>query len=354
MTCRHFRGLSDMEFTPGAGINLLYGGNAQGKTSVLEAILYAATARSHRSTNDADLVCHEKEDFHIYLEGETAKRSLSIEAHWWKGAKRFKVNGVAQNRLSDLLGQLCVVFFSPDDIALIKGGASVRRLFLDMELSQLSTPYLRALQQYRQALRQRNEMLKHLQFDAELMGLWEAQLAAQGSRLMDERAAYIAQLSAIASPLYSQIVEKEPLEIIYTPDIPDKEEFASLLERSRKTDQQRRSTGRGPHRDDLDILISGRSARVFASQGQQKSAALIVKLAEVALVHGRLGDYPLILLDEAVAELDENRTHRLFRALPEGAQVLITTAQPAQLPETIRSDSRVFRLEKGTLEKVGS
>lgn len=352
MTCQGFRGLSDLEFFPGPGINLLYGANAQGKTSVLEAILYASTARSHRSSNDSELVRHGTEEFHIYLEAETAKRPLFIEAHWWKKAKRFKVNDIAQSRLSDLLGHLCIVFFSPDDISLVKGGAGVRRLFMDMELSQLNTPYLRALQQYRQALRQRNEMLKQIQCDEELLELWEAQLVAQGSILMAERSAYVEELSAIASPLYSRIVEAEELAITYCPDIPEAEEFASVLERSRKADQQRRTTSRGPHRDDMEILISGRSARIFGSQGQQKSAALIVKLAEVALVRSRINDYPLILLDEATAELDAERTGRLFEALPEEAQVLITTAQPAQLPDSVRDESQIFHLEEGSLEKI--
>lgn len=347
-----FRGLADVIFEPGTGVNIIYGANAQGKTSVLEAVLYAATTRSHRTATDMELARHGSKEFHVKVGAASGGYPLSIEAHWWKGAKRFKVNGQAQSRLSDILGRLCVVFFSPEDIALVKGAASNRRLFLDMELSQLQPLYLRALQQYRQALRQRNELLRQHHCDPDMLAVWEAQLAEHGRVLMAERDSAINTLSEIASALYAQLIEEEPLALAYQPDVADPDALADTLQKTRATDIQRKNTCRGPHRDDVDIQIAGKSARIYGSQGQQKSAALILKLAEVELMRQRMGEYPVVLLDEALAELDASRARRLLTTVPEAAQVIITTAQPIELLPLSRESATLFHIDRGHLEKI--
>ncbi len=350
LRCRAFRGLAAIDFAPGAGVNIVYGANAQGKTSLLEAALYAATTRSHRTAADAELANHAGREFHIEIQAAGRDRELRIEAHWFNDAKRFKVNGLAQTRLSDILGRLCVVFFSPEDIGIIKGAASGRRLFLDMELSQLQPPYLRALQQYRQALRQRNELLRRDCRDGDLLSLWESQLAEHGGTLMRERARYIDELEELAAPLYAQIVEREPLHLTYHPDVANVGDIEATLQRSRKTDLLRKTTGRGPHRDDVDIMIADRSARIYGSQGQQKSAALVIKLADVALMRRRMGEYPVILLDEALAELDSERGRRLLAVIPDEAQAIITAAQPEQALAALKDQCRLFLMEGGRLE----
>ncbi len=349
--CRCFRGLADMVFTPGPRVNIIYGANAQGKTSVLEAILYAATTRSHRTTVDAELARHGGHEFHLIAEAVAGDCPVNIEAHWWKRAKRFKVNGVAQARLSDILGRICVVFFSPEDIALVKGAASSRRLFLDMELSQLHPAYLRALQQYRQALRQRNELLRCRHCDADMLAVWEAQLAEHGSTLIRERDVATRDLSAIAADLYGQLVADETLELAYQPDISDPDLIEDTLQRTRTADITRGNTGRGPHRDEMEIRIAGKNARSYGSQGQQKSAALVLKLAEVELMRRRVGEYPVVLLDEAPAELDSDRSKRLFTAIPEAAQAVITTAQPVELLPVSQKNAALFRIHGGNLEQ---
>ena len=349
--CRHFRGLEDIVFEPGTGVNIIYGANAQGKTSVLEAILYAATTRSHRTTTDAELAQHGGNEFHITANVTANDSPGTIEVHWWKGAKRFKINGVAQPRLSDVLGKLCVVFFSPEDIALVKGPASTRRLFLDMELSQLHPIYLRALQQYRKALRQRNELLRHHSCDPDLLAVWETQLAEYGKTLITERQEAIGELSVIAGELYAQLIENEPLSLSYQPDINDADAIVDILQKTRTADMTRKNTGRGPHRDELVIQIAGKSARTYGSQGQQKSAALILKLAEVELMRRRVGEYPVVLLDEAPAELDNDRARRLLEAVPEEAQAIITTAQPIELFPLSQQHAALFQIERGHLEK---
>ena len=348
---RCFRGLAETLFEPGIGVNIIYGANAQGKTSVLEAVLYAATTRSHRTTADTELAQHGHNEFHVTANAAADGCPISIEAHWWKGAKRFKVNGLAQPRLSDILGRVCVTFFSPEDIALIKGAASNRRLFLDMELSQLHPPYLRALQQYRQALRQRNELLRKHDCDADMLAVWEVQLATHGKVLVDEREEAIKELSVLAADLYARLIEDEPLTLAYQPDISDANAIEETLQKTRASDMQRKNTGRGPHRDELDIQIAGKSARSYGSQGQQKSAALILKLAEVEFMRRRLGEYPVVLLDEAPAELDADRARRLLTAVPEAAQAIITTAQPIEMLPVSREKAAIFHIEGGRLEK---
>ncbi len=348
--CRRFRGLADTTFTPGPGVNIIYGANAQGKTSVLEAILYAATTRSHRTTTDAELARHEGHEFHIVANATRGNSPVTIEAHWWKGAKRFKVNSATQARLSDILGQLCVVFFAPEDITLVKGAASGRRLFLDMELSQLYPVYLRALQQYRHALRQRNELLRQHRDDTEMLAVWEAQLSEHGGVLMRMRAETITELSEIAADLYGRLVADEPLALTYQPDVGAPDAIAETLARARTTDLNRGNTGRGPHRDEMDIRIGDKSARAYGSQGQQKSVALVLKLAEVMLMQRNIGEYPVVLLDEAPAELDSNRAQRLFTVIPDAAQAIITTAQPIELLPLSRENATLFQIEGGCLE----
>jgi len=349
--CRGFRGLETIDFSPGPTLNILSGANAQGKTSVLEAVLYAATTRSHRSVADDVLPRYGTDEFHIHIEAETLTGKVAIEAHWWRGAKRFKVDEIAQTRLSDLLGRVCIVFFAPEDIQLVKGAASRRRLFLDMELSQLIPAYLRALQQYRTALRQRNELLRRQCNDAALFEPWEEQMAMHGSILVRERSAYIEELAVIAAELYEKIVQAEALELNYKPDIPDTETMTAILAEARRGDSIRKTSGRGPHRDDIDINIAGKSARVYGSQGQQKSVALVVKLAEMELMYRRRNEYPVVLLDEALAELDAERSAHLLASIPKEAQVIITTAQPDLLPPSLLQQSRHYHIERGSLEQ---
>lgn len=351
VSCSGFRRLADTDITPGSRINLIYGANAQGKTSLLEAIMYAATTRSHRTASDDELVCHGADAFHVVIEAETRVGHTFIEAHWWRYAKRFKVNGAPQKRLSDILGKICVVFFAPEDIALVKGSAANRRLFMDMELSQLMPSYLRALQHYRQYLRQRNELLRCQCEDDRQLAPWEIHLAQHGAALMHERENFIRDLSKIAEELYARTVAEEPLELKYRPDISEPDAIERVLGDTRKSDLIRKSTGRGPHRDDVEILISGKPVRAFGSQGQQKSVALIVKLSEVELMCRRMGEYPVVLLDEALAELDANRAAQLMRVIPSNAQTLITTAQPALLPDFCRAGCRMFFIEEGRLEE---
>lgn len=347
LECRDFRRLESVSFAPAPGWNVLRGGNAQGKTTVLEAILYAATSKSHRTTQDRDLVRHGAEGFHVRASAMRLDRETVIDAYWWKGAKRFKVNGVPQTRLSDILGRIQVVFFSPEDMDLVQGAAAGRRRLLDMALAQLDGAYLAALQSYRQVLRQRNELLRSASPDGAQLDVWDEQLARHGREVAARRAAYLGALAGHAQAAYAAIADAERFEAAYAPDIGPEEDFLAILQKQRGSDLKYRVTGRGPHRDDVEFRIGDRAARVYASHGQQKTAVLAMKLGMLKLVRGRIGEYPVLLLDEVLAELDAERSRRLFAALPEGVQCIVTTTDSYAREQWFGKEAAHFVVEEG-------
>lgn len=349
--CRHFRCLQACRFLPQPGLNVVRGDNAQGKTTLLEAILFAATTRSHRTSDDRELASYGQDAFHLKVSAQRQDRDVLIECHWYQGIKRFKVNGVPQTRLSDILGRLHVVMFSPEDTRLVQGGAGARRRFLDMEISQVDPSYLQALQHYRQALRQRNELLRAPAPDPALLSLWDRQLAEQGALIVAARASFIEQLSRLAGVAYGQLARDEPLRLAYRPDIPPDHDFEKTFARQQASDIRRKLTQRGPHRDDLEFLIDERPARSHASQGQQKSAALALKLAELELVGERVGERPVLLLDEVLAELDEQRSRRLFEAVDASVQCIATTTEQQFRSGRFGQAFKSFRIHQGELEE---
>lgn len=352
--CRSFRCLREVSFRPEPGLNVVRGDNAQGKTTLLEAILFAATTKSHRTNDDRELAAYGGEEFHVRVAAQRLAREAVVDCHWWRGAKRFKVNGVPQTRLSDILGRIHVVMFSPEDTLLVQGGAGSRRRFLDMEISQVDSDYLSALQHYRQALRQRNELLRAAVPAPDLLSVWDQQLAVHGRQLMEGRASFIQQLSALAGVAYQKLAQKESMRLEYRPDIGLDQDFAAFLERQHPSDIRRKLTQRGPHRDELEFLIADRPARTHASQGQQKSAALALKLAELELVHERSGEAPVLLLDEVLAELDERRSRRLFEAVESGVQCIATTTEQQFRSDRFGQTFKSFRIEEGSLEEERS
>lgn len=351
--CSNFRCLESIDFAPSPGRNVIRGLNAQGKTSVLEAILFAATSKSHRTNAEPDLVRRGQEGFSITVDAVEEHGDIRIDANWWRGAKRFKVNGVARARLSEILGRIRLVFFSPEDLGLVKEGAGVRRRFLDMELSQVSPVYLAALQEYRTVLRHRNELLRQGDVDGAQLDVWDAQLVRHGAVIMRERAAYLEDLTRWAEPAYRSIAEDEPLSIRYRCDVDEPDGFEARLAAARDSDIRRQQTTRGPHRDDIEFFIDEEPARSHGSQGQQRSAALAIKLAEVELIRERTGEYPVLMLDEVLSELDDERADRLLRTVPDAVQTLLTTTDRDDRRGVVRGAVRRFTIERGALREDG-
>jgi len=352
LECLHFRCLSEIRFEPAAGLNVILGDNGQGKTSLLEALLYVATSKSHRTNVDGDLVQFSKEQFRVSAVVRRLDREVSLEANWRLGAKRFRVNGVPQTRLSDVLGRVNVVLFSPEDVELVKGGASARRRFLDMEISQIYPSYLAALQQYRQALRQRNELLRSAAPDSDLLEVWDVQLGEHGAAVIRGREDFIRSLSEAAARAYTNIAGEESLTLAYRPAVKQPEELPDVLAKARSSDIRQRQTQRGPHRDDLEILIDGRPARSHSSQGQQKTAALALKLAELDLITAGTREPPILMLDEVLAELDGRRADRFFRTIGSEVQCLMTTTETGGYFRPYIANATLFRITRGHLEKA--
>jgi DNA replication and repair protein RecF len=349
LTCDNFRGLSDLSFSPHASINIIRGDNAQGKTSILEAIQYLATSKSHRTNVESELVRRGEPGFRLGARIRRRDREVTLEATWWQGAKRIRVNGVSQTRVSELLGKINVVFFSPEDVGLVRGSAAQRRTFLDMELSQLSPQYLHALQQYRNVVRQRNELLRQQKPDETMLDVWDVQLATHGAVLMEERRRFIETLAPNAAAAYTAIAGEESMVLTYRPDARHDMPLAEVLSASRQTDMRQGVTTRGPHRDDVLFSVDEKAARPFASQGQQKTAAVALKLAELELIRDRVGEYPILLLDDIFSELDANRSRRLVETLPTGVQCIMTTTDLTDKENLFPKDCARFTVQAGMI-----
>lgn len=352
LTCTRFRCLADTDFRPGPGLNVVRGANAQGKTSLLEALLYLATARSHRTPRETELVRYGEEGFRIAARVDRVDRTITLDAVWQQGVKRFRVNGVAQPRLSDILGKMNVVSFFTEDIGILRGPASQRRRMMDIELSKIDPEYLRALQRYRQVLRQRNELLRQERPAPALLDAWDAQLAEYGAVLMKARAAFVEHLGRAAACFYRHIAgETERIEVVYRPDIKLDASIEDTVADARDADLKQGMTTRGPHRDEMELGINDRSARYFASQGQQRTGALALKLAAVDLARRQAGEYPVLALDDVLSELDAARAARLIKAIPAGVQSVVTVTDASGIDAWAHSDCRRFRILEGCIEE---
>ena len=390
---RTFRNL-DLSLEPGSSV--VSGPNASGKTNLLEAITLLATARSSRARADVELISREalRDDplpaARLAAEVSTASGTVGVElavtvreAAAADGrppatGRRFRVNGVAR-RASDLIGQLRVVPFSADDLQIIAGSPGQRRRYLDITISQLDVRYVRALQRYQRVLTQRNGLLRRLQErrgrGVDELEFWDGELAAAGGVILAGRAAALAALAAGAAERWEQLAPSSPpLEVRYQPRLPPEQAEAlpaagpggpedatgaaqaalheTLLAR-RGDDIAAGMTRSGPHRDDVQFAIGEGEAGAFASRGEQRTLALALRLAEVALSHERTGDPPLLLLDDILSELDAARRERVLAAAYGVDQVLITTPDPDRPGAGELPDARRYRIENGELRAEG-
>ena len=306
------------------GINILYGDNAQGKTNILEAIYLSITSKSHRSSNDKELINFSKDESHIKLIIEKKEIENRIDIHIRKNkSKGIAINSLALKRASELFGMANVIFFSPEDLGIIKNGPSERRKFIDMELCQLDKIYLHSLMEYNKILNQRNKLLKEIGFKTDLedtLDIWDAQLIKYGKEIIKQREYFIYLLNNIIKDIHSELTtNKEELEIVYDKNV-SIEEFENKLKKYRDNDLRLKNTNIGPHRDDIAFFIKFNKneiidARKFASQGQQRTVALSLKLAEIELVKDFTSDYPILLLDDVLSELDESRQTKLLDSI---------------------------------------
>ena len=333
-----FRNIKTEVIEPCEGVNLIYGDKAQGKTNILEGIWLFTGCRSFRGSLDKELINFNSPKSLLSLDyyGYDREQNLYLEIE--KGRK-FMHNGVKQNSSSKIMGEFLAVVFSPVHLALVKDGPYERRRFLDIAISQLKPKYALTLSNYNKALQQRNILLKDIAYHSELydtLDVWEDRLAFYAGEIIRQRVGYINRLSVFCKEIYSGISSgKEKIDIAYYQQCPaygnDKNELyeniKNLLFASRKTDIATGSTSVGPHRDDLSIKIDGLTARNYGSQGQQRSAALALKLAEAAMVRDFTSQQPVALLDDVMSELDEGRQNYILNHIKDW-QVFITCCDP--------------------------
>lgn len=354
----YFRNLSDFELEFSSGKNLLLGLNGCGKTNLLEAMHYLCIGRSMKSwAEDDQLIGFTRDWFRLEGVAGTSGGDLSVEAAYSRDEKRLKINGELQQRLSDLIGRLPVISLSQEDDDLCKSGPGVRRRFLDLSIAQLSRSYLADLQEYGRILRQRNHLLfaiKEGRSSATSLEAWNQQLLDCGMKLVRKRIEVIEDLKELAGGCYQGIAGgRDRLGLKYhfsfrlEPGQPPEEAFAAAVRSGFEFERKRGASMFGPHRDDLEISLGGNRIRQFGSQGQQRTAAIALKLAVARLLAERLAEKPVLLLDEIFAELDGQRSRQLIGALDPGCQVFIASAHENQA--TRQDGFRRFRLEEGRI-----
>ena len=340
---RDFRNYQELEITPHPGVNILFGQNGSGKTNLLEAIHYCALGRSHRTSQDKEVVS-KAADFAavgVQLQKNAVRMDIQVKLTPNDGKKKSVfVDRKRANRLSDLMGHVQCVIFSPEDLMLVKEGPAIRRRYLDMMLSQLSTAYFTALQQYQKALDQRNALLreakKGARLDAAMMDAFEEAMAAQCAVVIPLRRRMVAHTAFVAGEKYAHISgrETENFHMEYQCCVPENEDITAYavqtLKSGRQEDVFRGSTSFGIHREDILLTLKGREMKVFASQGQIRTAALSMKLAQLEVFRGETGEAPILLLDDVMSELDMTRRTRLLEEIS-GVQTFITCTDESDL-----------------------
>ena len=350
----NYRSYASCELAPCEGVNVLLGDNGQGKTNVLEALYLCCTGRSHRTRQDRELIRWGAHCATGRVEAERRDGGHEVELQLPAlGRRRIKVFGQEIARSGELLGHVTGVLFSPEDLRTVKDGPAERRRFVDMALSQIKPAYYYALQRYARALKQRNETLKAIAAQPALaatLDAWDEQLAVAGAELTRHRRAYIQRLDSVASGTHRDIAEgRERLEIRYVPSVAMGDDAQAIMEAlfgARESDLRRMTTSVGPHRDDVQLLVEGRDVRAFGSQGQQRTAALAMRLSELDVMREQLDEWPMLMLDDVMSELDPGRRRQLIGRL-KGIQTFITCTDTDDLAGA--QVGRAWRVENGAL-----
>ncbi len=367
LEAQDFRNLREIQMQPAESLNLIFGDNAQGKTNLLESIWCCTGCRSFRGAKERDFIRLKSQAMHLKMKFADSRRTQEIQLHMARGdgkQKKILLNGVPLKGGSGLFSQFQCVIFSPDDRELIRGGPERRRGFMDLCGSQLTPKMLGCLRQFDQLTAQRNAMLKQISLGTAQRGdlsLWDSQLAAYGSLLTCLRYAYVKRLASVCETLYGGITGgTESLSVKYRsnifknseiPERPTKEMQQYYFEQLRKSaddDIRLGFTAKGAGRDDFSCRIGGLSVREFGSQGQQKSTALVLKLAQASVFYETKEETPVILLDDVMGELDAKR-QRLVYEIIQNMQIFLTTCQPESIGAEQTGRGKVFFMENGAL-----
>lgn len=354
---KNFRNYKSASVSFDSGLNVLKGENASGKTNLVEAVYLLGLGKSPRTANEKELIKIGEE--HAYVKAVVQKkyRSHTIEVFIDKSGKKIKIDGIPALRAAELIGVLSVVYFSPDELKFIKEGPAERRKFLDIALSQQSANYFRTLQKYNRILKQRNKLLKtdgqnpHI---GEMLSVWDGQLAAENANLVLMRRNFLSDLGRSVAAIHDALTDgKEVLTLSYESDA-EGDTFEELTaaqlavyEKNRDKDVQYQFTVSGAHRDDFKIGLNGNDARKIASQGQQRTAALSILIGELEMFKNETGEMPVLVLDDVLSELDENRRKQLLSATFATQTLLTCTEFNEEVPE---KQPKIFTVSQGTIK----
>lgn len=334
--------------------NIFYGDNAQGKTNILEAVYLSGTTKSHRGTKDKDMIQFGANESHIETIVEKNGIKYQIDIHLKKNSpKGIAINKIPIRKASELFGIINIVFFSPEDLNIIKNGPGERRRFIDLELSQLDKVYLNNLSNYNRIVNQRNHLLKEIDYNKgalETLDIWDMQLIQYGNKIIERRQKFIEEINKIISNIHKKLTgNREDIKIVYEPSN-GALSFEQALLKNKEKDLRIKSTSVGPHRDDIAFLVSDIDIRKYGSQGQQRTAALSLKLSEIELVKQSIHDTPVLLLDDVLSELDKHRQNYLLDSIHD-IQTLITCTGVDEFVNHRFSINKVFHVQSGQVTK---
>ncbi len=336
--------------------NILFGDNAQGKTNILEAVFLSGTTKSHKGSKDSEVIQFGKNDAFIRVNFEKKNIEYKINMQLRQaGHKSITINGAKIKKAAELFGLVNIVFFSPEDLNIIKNGPAERRRMIDMELCQLDKSYLYDLSNYNKILNQRNKLLKSIEFNQGLkdtVDVWDEQLIFYGKEVIKKRSRYIQELNPIIDLIHKKLTGKtDDLFVIYHADSLEAE-YEGKLKMSRERDLKLRSTTSGPHRDDIGFYINQVDVRKFGSQGQQRTVALALKLSEIEFVKQIINDTPILLLDDVLSELDSNRQNYLLNSIGD-IQTIITCTGIDEFIKNRFTINKCFKITNGSVEIEG-
>ncbi len=356
-TLKNFRNYENESLTLAPGTNILVGSNGQGKTNILEGIYYLLNGKSYRVQRETELIRWGEHAFDLIGHFTAQKRPLVINSHYEERRKMVEVNGIPIRKLSEYIGTINLISFSPDDLTMVKGGPTERRRFLDRHIAQIRPGYVGVLNQYNKVLNQKGALLKSPLGEKEKktqLTLWNAQLTELGGRIIRARFEFVEELQQKAKTIYADISSNhEQLGMFYSSlgknDLEQAlRNFSCLLETKMDDEIERQSIQVGPHRDDLILFLQGKSARLYASQGQQRTIVLSLKLSQVELIRDDKAEYPLLLLDDVLSELDQFRRSFLLEFIRSySIQTLLTMTNGENLPP----GQAMFEIEKGSIRR---
>ena len=351
---KNFRNYENLEISFDEGTNILFGDNAQGKTNILEAAYMSGTTKSHKGSRDKEMIRFGEEEAHLKTVVARGGREYQIDMHLKKNrAKGIAIDKIPIKKASELFGILNIVFFSPEDLNIIKNGPAGRRKFIDLELSQLDKVYFNHLSNYSRIVNQRNHLLKdsaYRQDAMETLDIWDLQLVQYGNAIIARRKQFVDEMNEIVSGIHKKLTGgKEEIRLIYEPSTKNMS-LEQALEMNRQRDIRMKSTSVGPHRDDVCFMVGNLDIRRFGSQGQQRTAALSLKLAEIELVKRVIGDTPVLLLDDVLSELDKHRQNYLLDSIHD-IQTLITCTGVDEFVNHRFEVNKVFHVQNGQVIK---